>query len=100
MPFSTYTEETIRADLNKHSAAMRTKNNTHAFQEGDRPSPSTLTTAQEKMTGAQASYLKMLADEVREPSAFAQDLSKREATRRIEALTEKLRLGELPPHTD
>ena len=52
------------------------------------------------MTGAQASYLKMLADEVREPSAFAQDLSKREATRRIEALTEKLRLGQLPPHSD
>ena len=99
MPFSTYTEETIRADLN-NSAAM-TKNHTHAFQEGERPSPSTLNQpAQEKMTGAQASYLKMLADEVREPSAFAQDLSKREASRRIEALTEKLRLGELPPHTD
>ena len=78
---------------------MRTKNNRLAFQEGGRPSPSTQT-AQEKMTGAQASYLKMLADEVREPSAFAQDLSKREATRRIEALTEKLRLGQLPPHTD
>lgn len=100
MPFSTYTEETIRADLN-NSTAMRTKNNTHAFQEGERPSPSTLNPpAQEPMTGAQASYLKMLANEVREPSAFAQDLSKREASRRIEALTEKLRLGDLPPHTD
>jgi hypothetical protein len=74
---------------------MRTKNNTHAFQQGERPPP-----AQEKMTGAQASYLKMLADEMREPSAFSRDLSKREASRRIEALTEKLRLGELPPHTD
>jgi Protein of unknown function (DUF3072) len=99
LPFSTYTEKTIRADLNK-SAAM-TKNHTHAFQEGERPSPSTLNQpAPEKMTGAQASYLKMLADEVREPSAFAQDLSNREASRRIEALTQKLRLGELPPHTD
>ena len=52
------------------------------------------------MTGAQASYLKMLANEVREPAAFQQDLSKREASRRIEALMERLRLGELPPHTD
>lgn len=54
----------------------------------------------EPMTGAQASYLKMLAEEVREPAAFDQGLSKREASRRIDALTEKLRLGDLPPHTD
>ena len=68
MSFSTYTEKTIRADLN-NSVAM-TKNHTHAFQEGERLSPSTLNQpAQEAMTGAQASYLKMLADEVREPSA-------------------------------
>ncbi len=52
------------------------------------------------MTGAQASYLKMLADEVHEASAFAQDLSKREASRRIDALAERLRLCDLPPHTD
>lgn len=54
----------------------------------------------EAMTGAQASYLKLLAEEVREPSAFEQGLSKREASRRIDALMERLRLGELPPHTD
>jgi hypothetical protein len=52
------------------------------------------------MTGAQASYLKMLAEEVREPGAFQQGLSKREASRRIDALMERLRLGDLPPHTD
>jgi hypothetical protein len=54
----------------------------------------------EPMTGAQASYLKTLAEEVREPEAFHQGLSKREASRRIDALMERLRLGELPPHTD
>jgi len=54
----------------------------------------------EPMTGAQASYLKTLADEVREPGAFQQGLSKREASRRINVLMEKLRIGELPPHTD
>ena len=52
------------------------------------------------MTGAQASYLKMLAEEVHEPAAVAQDLSKREASRRIDALAERLRLCDLPPHTD
>ena len=54
----------------------------------------------EPMTGAQASYLKMLAEEVKEPSAFQQGLSKREASRRIDALMERLRIGDLPPHTD
>jgi hypothetical protein len=52
------------------------------------------------MTGAQASYLKMLAEDVREPSVFQQGLSKREASRRIDALMERLRIGDLPPHTD
>jgi hypothetical protein len=56
--------------------------------------------AREPMTGAQASRLKMLAEEVREPSAFAENLSEREATRRIDALAERVRLSHLPPHTD
>jgi Protein of unknown function (DUF3072) len=54
----------------------------------------------EPMTGAQASYLKTLAEEVRDPAAFHHGLTRREASRRIDALTERLRLGELPPHTD
>jgi len=52
------------------------------------------------MTGAQASHLKTLAEQVREPDAYRQGLSKAEASRRINVLTEKLRIGELPPHTD
>ncbi len=54
----------------------------------------------EPMTGAQASHLKTLADEVREPGAFEQGLSRREASRRIDVLMDKIRMGELPPHTD
>jgi hypothetical protein len=60
------------------------------------PSPS----PREPMTGAQASHLKMLAEEMREPAVFEQGLSKREASRRIGVLMERLRLGNLPPHTD
>jgi hypothetical protein len=56
--------------------------------------------SREPMTGAQASHLKTLAEEVREPSAFAENLSKPEASRRIDALAEKVRLSHLPPHTD
>lgn len=54
----------------------------------------------EPMTGAQAASLKRLAEEIREPHAFDAGLSKSEAARRIDRLQEKLRLGELPPHTD
>ena len=57
-------------------------------------------TAAEPMTGAQAADLKTLADAVREPAAFEQGLSSREASRRIDVLKEKIRICELPPHTD
>ena len=52
------------------------------------------------MTGAQATYLKTLAEETHEPQAYNVGLSRHEASRRIDALKEKLRLDELPPHTD
>jgi hypothetical protein len=57
-------------------------------------------TGREPMTGAQAAYLQTLANEAREPGAFKQGLTGRQASKRIEALMERLRLGELPPHTD
>ena len=80
---------------------MPQKKKTQEIQESQQLSPgSCAPSGREPMTGAQASYLKMLAEEVQEPAAFEQSLSKREATRRIDALMEKLRLGELPPHTD
>lgn len=43
------------------------------------------------MTGAQASYLKTLSEEAGEADAFASDLTKAEASRRIDDL--KARLG-------
>jgi Protein of unknown function (DUF3072) len=80
---------------------MPQKKKTQEMQESQQLSPGTFTPSRrEPMTGAQASCLKMLAEEVQEPAAFEQGLSKREASRRIDVLTEKLRLGELPPHTD
>ncbi len=54
----------------------------------------------EPMTVAQATYLKTLADEMHDPSAFQQGLSRSEASRRIDVLLEKIRIWDLPPHTD
>lgn len=56
--------------------------------------------AREPMTGAQATSLRLLAEEMKEPQAFDAGLSKSEASRRIYRLQERLRLGQLPPHTD
>jgi len=78
---------------------MQQKKRAPEYQESQQLS-SAETPGQEPMTGAQASYLKSLAEEVAEPRAYRQDLTKREASRRINALMEKLRIGELPPHTD
>lgn len=46
--------------------------------------PSAWTTGDQPMTGAQASYLKTLCEEAGEP--FREDLSKAEASRRIDEL--------------
>lgn len=78
---------------------MTQKKRTQEPQESQQLSPGEFT-GREPMTGAQAAYLQALADEAREPGAFKKGLSRSEASRRIDALMERLRLGDLPPHTD
>ena len=41
------------------------------------------------MTGAQASYLKTLSEQTDDPGAFAPDLTKAEASKRIDGLKDK-----------
>ena len=53
----------------------------------------------EPMTGAQASYLKTLSEQAREPDAYSQTLTKAEASKRIDALKAKLKRLGGPPHT-
>ena len=48
--------------------------------------PDNWTTGDEKMTGAQASYLKTLAEEAGEPEAYDAELSKAEASKKIDEL--------------
>jgi hypothetical protein len=54
--------------------------------------PDDWTTGDEPMTGAQQSYLKTLSEEAHEPGAFADSLTKAEASKRIDALRQKLKL--------
>ena len=51
--------------------------------------PDDWTTGDEPMTGAQASYLKTLSEEAHDPDAFAPDLEKAEASRRIDELKQE-----------
>ncbi len=48
--------------------------------------PSDWVTGGEAMTGAQASYLKTLSEELQAPEAFQDDLTKAEASERIDDL--------------
>ena len=55
--------------------------------------PENWTTGDEAMTGAQASYLKTLAEEAGDRDAFDPSLTKAEASLRIDALQEKTGRG-------
>jgi hypothetical protein len=66
-------------------------------QDQDRPSnlqkdPEDWTTGEERMTGAQASYLKTLCEEAGED--FDPSLTKAEASKRIDALQKKTGRGQ------
>ena len=51
-------------------------------------------TGDEPMTGAQASYLHTLADQAHQPEAASDALTKAEASKRIDALREKVGLAD------
>ena len=48
--------------------------------------PSNWTTGDEKMTGAQASYLKTLCEEAGQPEAYDPELTKADASKRIDEM--------------
>lgn len=51
--------------------------------------PDDWVTGGEPMTGAQASYLKTLTEEAHDPDAYDADLSKAEASKRIDELKQR-----------
>ena len=56
--------------------------------------PDNWTTGDERMTGAQASYLQTLAQEAGQPDQYDETLTKAEASKRIDALQEETGRGE------
>jgi hypothetical protein len=77
--------------------------NTNPKLDPDPPSntakdPDDWVSGDDPMTGAQASYLKTLAEEAHELEAFSGRLTKAEASKRIDVLKAKLKLFDGPPH--
>jgi len=64
----------------------------HPTSNAEKP-PEKWTTGGEPLTGAQASYLETLAEEAGEPEAYNPDLTKAEASERIDQLQEKTGRG-------
>ena len=56
--------------------------------------PDNWTTGDEKMTGAQASYLKTLCEEAGQPEKYDNKLSKADASKMIDALQEQTGRGQ------
>lgn len=55
--------------------------------------PDDVASGDEPMSGAQASYLKTLCEQAREPGSFNENLSKAEASKLIDRLRQKVGLG-------
>ena len=58
--------------------------------------PDDWTTGDDPATGAQLSYLKTLSEQAQSPELYADDLSKAEASKRIDELRAKLGLADKP----
>ena len=58
-----------------------------------RKDPDDWVSGDEPMTGAQASYLKTLSEQANDPDMFEERLTKAEASKRIDALRNKLNVG-------
>jgi hypothetical protein len=71
------------------SSVANPKKDTSSNTEKD---PDDWVSGDEPMTGAQRSYLKTLTEQAHEPESFADDLTKAEASKRIDRLKEKLGL--------
>ena len=65
-----------------------TETQAHAGESNMEKDPSQWVTGDEPMTGAQRSYLKTLSEEAKQPEAYDNELTKAEASERIDELQE------------
>ena len=86
---SSSASKTDRTDASHQDAAQDNPKTDPKDVSNQIKDPSEWTTGGEPMTGAQASYLKTLSEEAKEPEAFDADLGKAEASQRIDDLRHK-----------
>ena len=82
-------KQTSRQDATEHTTRPREPNT--ATPDNTQKDPDSWVTGDETMTGAQASYLQTLSEEA--GTEFEPDLTKAEASKRIDALRERTGRG-------
>jgi hypothetical protein len=84
-------EEIKRSEQHRTNDESQLQRNKSAAESNTKKDPDEWTTGDEPMTGAQRSYLKTLSDEAGE--AFDENLTKAEASKRIDELQHKTGRG-------
>jgi len=80
------------ARSNKHQTSRTTENPKLDPDAPNKKEPDEWVSGDDPMTGAQASYLKTLSEEAGDPDAYDENLTKAEASKRIDALKQELGL--------
>lgn len=91
-PTRTHVETDENHDRARHESSAPDPKRDPAPPGNTEKDPDDWVSGGEPMTGAQASYLKTLSEQAHDPDAFAPDLTKAEASRRIDALKQRLSL--------
>jgi hypothetical protein len=79
--FGEQNQEIAMTDNRKTDTSSNTQKDPDDWVSGDEP-----------MTGAQRSYLKTLSEQAHQPDAYAEELTKAEASKRIDGLKQSLDL--------
>ena len=91
-------DRTKRERNTERESETKVKANANRDQSNTVKDPDEWTTGDERMTGAQQSYLKTLSEEAHEP--FDPNLTKAEASKRIDELQEKTGRGQNSEESD
>ena len=89
----TFDEQQLEmARSNKHQTSRTTENPKLDPDAPNKKEPDEWVSGDDPMTASQASYLKTLSEEAADPDAYDENLTKAEASKRIDALKQELGL--------
>jgi hypothetical protein len=90
LPPELHGSQNVQGTREEFSMTSNPKTDTTSNTQKD---PDEWVSGDEPMTGAQRSYLKTLSEQAHKPNAYAKDISKAEASKRIDELKQELGLS-------